>query len=233
MKFAKQLQNDRTQEWLHYYLDYKLGKKIIKRYADAKSRGAAADARVVEDFFEHELSKVEAFYMHQEGAALERIKRVKLHCCVYEEQRMTSQSVAENGWAGRDYSQPPTYRRNARKMLKRALIEFYRTMELLKGYVDLNVVAFRKLNKKYDKATGARMPLKFFVDEVRPSKFATSSIIEDLSEEAVILFAKHYEFNDRKAARDEIRAKITPGTLKLPVAYSPPSPKKGALSRYR
>lgn len=210
MKFAQQLENERKQEWQRYYLDYKVGKKLINQYAEASALGAAAQARAIDNFFADQLGKVETFYAREEQAAVNRILEVKMQLNMYLEGNLFPQGRAERGWARRDYSRPPDFPRTARRMLKKALVEYYRTLELLKSYIQMNQTAFRKLNKKYDKATGTHDTLRFYNRRVREAHFINSTTLAELTTEVVDLFSRHSGLGDRRAAREELRSRIAP-----------------------
>ena len=214
MKFAKQLQSDRVPEWIDYYLDYKLGKKKIKQYEAAKRRGVIAPSSDIDAFFKSELRKVESFYNQKEQVAVDRILELKLQFNVYQEQLFLRSSRPQEATAhySEDFVRPLPTRRDARKKLKQALADFYRGLDLLKAYVALNSTAFRKLNKKFDKAlnqTDAPL-LRYYSHDVQQSHFFTSTTLDQVTVEVEDLFARHFAQGSRKAAVDELKARSLP-----------------------
>ncbi|XP_024533310.1 phosphate transporter PHO1-like [Selaginella moellendorffii] len=93
---------------------------------------------------------------------------------------------------------------SAEKVLRLAFIEFYRGLGLLKSFSSLNVVAFAKILKKYDKVTG-RKAMPTYLRAVESSFFSSSDKAANLMEKVEKLFTEHFAKNDRKHAMTCLR----------------------------
>ncbi|XP_010495726.1 PREDICTED: phosphate transporter PHO1 homolog 3-like [Camelina sativa] len=90
--------------------------------------------------------------------------------------------------------------------LKRAFIEFYHKLRLLKSYSFLNVLAFSKILKKYDKIT-SRGATRIYMKVVDSSNLGSSDEVMRLMERVEATFIKHFANANRTKAMNILRPK--------------------------
>ncbi|KAG6654017.1 phosphate transporter PHO1 homolog 1-like [Carya illinoinensis] len=88
---------------------------------------------------------------------------------------------------------------HAEKMIRGAFVELYKGLGYLKSYRNLNMLAFIKILKKFDKVTGKQV-LPIYLKVVESSYFNSSDKVMKLEDEVEELFTKHFAEEDRRKA---------------------------------
>ncbi|KAK3190372.1 hypothetical protein Dsin_029933 [Dipteronia sinensis] len=92
----------------------------------------------------------------------------------------------------------------AEKMIRGAFVELYKGLGLLKTYSSLNMVAFTKILKKFDKVSNQKASASY-LQVVKRSHFISSDKVVRLMDEVESIFTKHFATNDRKKAMKFLR----------------------------
>ncbi|KAF8388254.1 hypothetical protein HHK36_026920 [Tetracentron sinense] len=92
----------------------------------------------------------------------------------------------------------------AEKMIRGAFVELYRGLGLLKTYSSLNMVAFTKILKKFDKVSNQQASGSY-LKVVKRSHFISSDKVVRLGDEVETIFTKQFANNDRKRAMKFLR----------------------------
>ncbi|XXG74311.1 hypothetical protein AAC387_Pa07g3068 [Persea americana] len=92
----------------------------------------------------------------------------------------------------------------AEKMIKGAFIELYKGLGYLKTYRNLNMLAFVKILKKFDKVT-EKQALPIYLKVVESSYFNSSDKAVKLMDEVEELFVRHFAGNDKRKAMKYLR----------------------------
>ncbi|GFQ01371.1 phosphate transporter pho1 homolog 1 [Phtheirospermum japonicum] len=88
---------------------------------------------------------------------------------------------------------------HAEKMIKGAFIELYKGLGYLKTYRNLNMLAFVKILKKFDKVTNKQV-LPIYLRVVESSYFNSSDKAVKLADEVEELFVKQFAEDDKRKA---------------------------------
>ncbi|KAG0589663.1 hypothetical protein KC19_1G037800 [Ceratodon purpureus] len=93
---------------------------------------------------------------------------------------------------------------HAKKLLRLGFVEFYRGLGLLSNFRSLNMTAFSKILKKYDKNTGWNFK-PIYMKEVESSYFVTSMKVNKLMTKVEEIYTKHFTEGERKKAISHLR----------------------------
>ncbi|KAJ8628557.1 hypothetical protein MRB53_021880 [Persea americana] len=94
--------------------------------------------------------------------------------------------------------------RKAEEQLKRAFAEFYQKLRLQKSYSFLNLLAFSKIMKKYDKIT-SRSASRSYLNMVDNSYLGSSEEVTRLLERVEETFIKHFANSNRRKGMNTLR----------------------------
>ncbi|KAJ3672137.1 hypothetical protein LUZ60_006858 [Juncus effusus] len=93
----------------------------------------------------------------------------------------------------------------AEKMIREALVELYKGLDRMKKYSSLNLIAFIKIVKKFNKVTNQEEPSVSFMKKVKASDFLVSDKVLKLQDEVESLFTKYFASDDQKIARISLK----------------------------
>lgn len=110
-----------------------------------------------------------------------------------------NQSSKKCGPEGRKFHINRTKLHHAEKMIRGAFVELYKGLGYLNTYRTLNMLAFIKILKKFDKVTGKQV-LPIYHKVVESSYFNSSDKVMNLADEVEELFIKHFAEEDRRKA---------------------------------
>ncbi|XP_062151163.1 phosphate transporter PHO1 homolog 9 isoform X2 [Alnus glutinosa] len=103
-----------------------------------------------------------------------------------------------------DFSFSKRELRKAEEQMTRAFIEFNRKLLLLKSYSFLNLLAFSKIMKKYDKITSRNASMTY-MEMVDKSYLGSSDEVTRLMERVEITFIKHFANGNRRKGMKILR----------------------------
>jgi hypothetical protein len=92
----------------------------------------------------------------------------------------------------------------AEKMIRAAFVELYKGLALLKTYSSLNMMAFMKILKKFDKVSHEHASASY-LKAVKKSHFISSDKVVRLMDEVESIFTKQFANNDNKKAMQFLR----------------------------
>uniref|UniRef100_A0A0W0FTA8 Signal transduction protein n=1 Tax=Moniliophthora roreri TaxID=221103 RepID=A0A0W0FTA8_MONRR len=124
---------------------------------------------------------------------------------------------------GKGHTLDPDEYRNAKKKLKKAVLEHYRGLELLHNYRVLNITGFRKALKKFEKVTkvvrfrlsslgyisrcARQIPAQqaYMSEKVETSTFASDKAVRTMMTEMEELYTSRFAHGDKKRAMAALR----------------------------
>lgn len=110
----------------------------------------------------------------------------------------TSPELSKQKYDPDDYLQ-------AKKQLKKAVLECYRGLEVLENYRTLNLIGFRKALKKFEKYTKIPAQQAYFTEKVETSAFSSGATVQSMISDMEELYAARFTRGDSKVAKMRLR----------------------------
>eukprot|EP00053_Salpingoeca_punica_P016566 m.156763 g.156763 ORF g.156763 m.156763 type:complete len:645 (-) comp16996_c0_seq4:512-2446(-) len=224
MKFEEYLSRHAVPEWASRYVNYKLLKDTIddlvkffpqpiRTAEDVATFGEAMRSHTLfRKFFvslEDELDKVDRFFAEQEQAAAKRFEELRQSVLLFVNSSSRNQ-LAQLALFGVQKSfmqrlrSKLTLQPSERVVLMEAFEEYYRLLDMIRVFRDLNVTGFRKAIKKFDKNTGLTQ-LDSVMEQVRHTHMMRSETLNKLVSSAEKLYIDVLMQGDRRRAMRRLR----------------------------
>ncbi|KAJ1933356.1 Signal transduction protein, partial [Linderina macrospora] len=185
-----------------------------------------------QDFFvemEHELAKVNDFFRQKQDLFHSRLDNIieqqrmldemvgeeaeaaTLHTSAKGDERVSASAsklrrlTALSSGADTNVPSPSAPLRAAKSKIKRAMLELYRGIEMLKNYRVLCYTAFIKALKKYQKTAKWCDGTDYFLDKVDSCYIATSPDLNGLARELEGMYIERYAGGSRSKGMDTLR----------------------------
>ncbi|CEG83581.1 hypothetical protein RMATCC62417_17480 [Rhizopus microsporus] len=189
---------------------------------------ASSSERQFFDSLDYELDKISRFYNEKEQEAKLKLDALKVQVQFIAEfgrqlldlgpTQLLSRQVEDgrpHGFKYQDqsYTLFPNGEQRisytvARNRLKKAITEYYRSLEFLKSYRELNETGFQKILKKFDKIAGWKAST-LYMKVVRKQHWVTSTELNRIINEAETLYINEFADGHRRRGMSKLRAPET------------------------
>ena len=180
MKFGRYLDKEAIPEWRQKYLNYRYLKDILRAIPLNSPEHVES-----EQFFtviDGEFQKIDRFYRSRETEMSQKCQALFAQC------------------------NTTTSNNNNSKVIRKAFLHLYADLDLIRSFRSLNLMAFAKIFKKYDKVTNSARGAKAFL-HLKQNPLWTSAIVDELSAQIESAFQKRFAGGDRHKAMHQLRLK--------------------------
>lgn len=174
MKFGNYLDKEAIPEWRQKYLNYRYLKDIL-RGIPLNSLPAQAEDGLFFAVIDEEFHKIEQFYRSREAEIAQKCRMLL----------QQSDNIPS-------------------RQLRKSFLHIYADLDLIRSFRSLNLMAFAKIFKKYDKVTNSTRGADAF-RLLKKHPLWSSPVIDDLCAEIEAAFQKHFTSGDRHKAMHQLR----------------------------
>ncbi|XP_039228942.1 xenotropic and polytropic retrovirus receptor 1 homolog isoform X2 [Drosophila yakuba] len=217
MKFGKTLDNLMVPEWRHQYMNYNELKQLIRNAVSNAPSGARPSNDSVIGYYRDfeelffttcrgELTKVNDFFAHKQAEAHRKLATLNYQLDRRRAQQDPRGSSISRGSASSRTRQTEDKRKMPSiKKLRLAMSEFYLSLIMLQNYQTLNMTAFRKICKKYDKNLKSEAGFSWYERFVLKSTFAMTLQLDRMITDTEDLYTEYLANGDRSKAMAKLR----------------------------
>ncbi|XP_016994237.2 solute carrier family 53 member 1 [Drosophila takahashii] len=215
MKFGKTLDRLMVPEWRYQYMNYNELKSLIlnavEKAPKSRSQGNNAYYRDFEILFfntcKEELTKVNDFFAYKQAEAHRKLATLKYQLTLTARHR--SQQDPRGSSTSRASTTSRSHLDNRKTQpvskLRLAMSEFYLSLIMLQNYQMLNITAFRKILKKYDKHLKSEAGSVWYERFILRASFALTTQLERMIVTTEDLYTEHLANGDRSKAMAKLR----------------------------
>ncbi|EDW55813.1 xenotropic and polytropic retrovirus receptor 1 homolog isoform X2 [Drosophila sechellia] len=217
MKFGKTLDNLMVPEWRHQYMNYNELKQMIRNAVEKAPSGSRPSNNVAIGYYRDfeslffnscgvELTKVNYFFAHKQAEAHRKLATLNYQLDRRRAQQDPRGSTASRGSASSWSRQTENKRKLPPiKKLRLAMSEFYLSLIMLQNYQTLNMTAFRKICKKYDKNLKSEAGFAWYDKYVLRSTLAITLQLDRMISTTENMYTDYLANGDRSEAMAKLR----------------------------
>ncbi|XP_037710436.1 xenotropic and polytropic retrovirus receptor 1 [Drosophila subpulchrella] len=214
MKFGQTLDTLMVPEWRQQYMNYNELKNMILNAVDKAPNRSSANNAYYRDFeilffatCKVELTKVNDFFVHKQAEAHRKLATLNFQLTLMGRHR--TQQDPRGSISSRASTSSRSLHDNRKKpplnKLRLAMSEFYLSLIMLQNYQTLNMTAFRKICKKYDKNLKSEAGSGWYERFIMRASFAMTTQLDRMIGTTEDLYTEYLAGGDRSKAMAKLR----------------------------
>ncbi|XP_017056627.1 xenotropic and polytropic retrovirus receptor 1 [Drosophila ficusphila] len=219
MKFGKTLDTLMVPEWRYQYMNYNELKAMIKNAVERAPDGSQSNNAVLIAYYSdfkklffqtcnRELTKVNDFFAHKQAEGHRKLATLNFQLSLVTRRRNQQDSgslTSKESTTSRARRPEDNRKMPSIKKLRLAMSEFYLSLIMLQHYQTLNITAFRKICKKYDKNLKSESGFDWYERFVERAPFASNTQLDRMIVTVEDLYTIYLANGDRSAAMTKLR----------------------------
>ncbi|XP_017116596.1 xenotropic and polytropic retrovirus receptor 1 homolog [Drosophila elegans] len=208
MKFGKTLETLMVAEWRYQYMNYNELKFMISNAVEKAPDSSRENSAVIAAYYNNfealffktcheELNKVNDFFAYKQAEAHRKLASLNYQLSLLARRQQDPRGSQSSEATGRQ--KPPEGK------LRLAMSEFYLSLIMLQNYQTLNMTAFRKICKKYDKNLKSRAGFSWYERYIVRTSFSSDKRLDRMITSVEDLYTEYLANGDRSKAMAKLR----------------------------